>query len=191
MSNTFLAEIRPYGGGATLPAGWVDCDGRLLQIAQNPALYTLLSTRFGGDGVTTFAIPDLRGRVPLHFGTGVALSAHDFAATGGSETVQLTTDQTPLHNHSVNVTSRIADTKAPGADVVPAAPQSVGPPPVPGALYAVPGQIGINAVFFSSECILLGDGCDSQPHENRMPSLAIRYMIAVQGSFPQPATQGV
>src|SRR5512143_3908889 len=98
MSNPFIGEIRMFGGNFA-PAGWAFCDGSLLPISENDALFTLIGTTYGGDGQTTFALPDLRGRLPVHMGTGAGLSSFVIGEAGGVETVTLTTSQMPGHSH--------------------------------------------------------------------------------------------
>src|SRR5262245_26202423 len=101
MSDPFIAEIKMFGGNFA-PLGWATCDGQLLPISQYTALFSLLGTTYGGDGVTNFALPDLRGRVPMHPGQGPGLSPRTLGEKAGTETVTLTTAQLPAHNHAAN-----------------------------------------------------------------------------------------
>jgi microcystin-dependent protein len=103
-SDPFLAEIMIFGGNFA-PRGWAFCDGQIMSIAQNTALFSLLGTTFGGNGQTTFALPDLRGRVPLHAGSGPGLSNYSLGEMGGQQSVTLTTSQMPAHNHPVVFTT--------------------------------------------------------------------------------------
>ncbi|MDQ6777385.1 MAG: tail fiber protein, partial [Actinomycetota bacterium] len=101
MSEPFLGEVRTFGFNFA-PRGWAFCNGQLLPISQNTALFSLLGTQYGGDGIQTFALPDLRGRVGIHQGSGPGLSPYAIGQTGGTETVTLTSNEMPAHNHSVN-----------------------------------------------------------------------------------------
>src|SRR5215213_7415071 len=98
MSNPYIGEIRMFGGNFP-PSGWAFCDGQLLPISENDALFNLIGTTYGGDGESTFALPDLRGRTPVHTGTGPGLSPYTMGEGGGVESVTLTTQQIPTHNH--------------------------------------------------------------------------------------------
>src|SRR5215213_5859350 len=101
MADPYIGEIRMFAGNFA-PRGWALCNGQLLSISQNTALFSLLGTMYGGNGQTTFALPDLRGRVPLHFGQGPGLSNYVEGEVGGTETVTLTTGEMPSHNHGAN-----------------------------------------------------------------------------------------
>src|SRR3982751_1504225 len=112
MADPFVAEIRIYPFNFP-PKGWAFCDGQLLPLSQNTALFSLLGTTYGGDGKSTFALPDLQGRAPMHPGQGPGLSLHDLGETGGAETVSLLTSETPGHNHLVNVSQGDANSQTP------------------------------------------------------------------------------
>src|SRR5947209_4799036 len=112
MSQPFVGEIRMFGGNFA-PASWAFCDGSLLAISENDTLFNLIGTTYGGDGQETFALPDLRGRLPLHFGNGFTL-----AETGGAETVTLTTQQVPVHNHALLATLNQGAQNQPGQQVL-------------------------------------------------------------------------
>src|SRR3712207_3315813 len=112
MSEPFIGEIRMVGFNFA-PRGWATCDGQLLSIAQNTALFSLLGTTYGGNGQTTFALPDLRGRAALHQGQGPGLTNRVIGEASGTETVTLTTNQMPSHSHGVNANSGEAGTKSP------------------------------------------------------------------------------
>ena len=165
----FIGEIRPYpylrSGTPYVPRGWAQCDGQLLQISQNTALFSLLGTNYGGDGQTTFALPDLRGRVPIHYGQGPGLSQRDLGAAGGAETVALSAAEMPLHSHAV-AASGTFDTKDPGADVA-----------APGGSYGSTPDTSMH----ESTIQAAGGG---QPHGNMPPYLTFNWCIAVQGIFP-------
>jgi microcystin-dependent protein len=168
MAEPFLAEIRvfPYNFA---PRGWLACDGQLLPISQNTALFSLLGTTYGGDGRSTFALPDLRGRFPMGVGQGPGLSDRQLGELPGSETVVLTTAQMPAHNHGLRATST-ANTSNPSG----AALANVG---TNGAAYRTPGVLAA-----SSSSLVSAGG--NQPHENRQPALALIFCIATQGVFP-------
>lgn len=177
----YLGEIRIMAGLVQHqpPDGWATCNGQLIRIADNQALYSLLGTRFGGDGVTTFGLPDLRGRLPIGQGAGAGLTPRVLAQTGGSETVTLDASQMPTHNHAFNATTNAAS----------AVPGGLSPA---NGLYAVPSPNVFYADMPSPPIPVLtllgdtiaGDGGGNQPHENRMPAMATNYIIALQGIYP-------
>jgi len=175
MSNPFLGEIRMFCGNFN-PRGWAFCAGQLLSIAQNDALYALLGTTYGGDGVNTFGLPDMRGRLPINQGQGPGLSAYVIGQMAGTESVTLTTQQMPGHNHLMLATTTVGDQPAPTNTSFPATLTGTA------TLYAVPGTSALvqNPMFSSS----IGAAGGSQPHENRMPALAINFIIALEGVFP-------
>src|SRR3954470_13187884 len=108
MSDPFVAEIRMFGFNFA-PTGWAQCNGQLLPISQNTALFSLLGTMYGGDGKTTFALPDLQGRVPMMHGQGPGLSLHDQGEAGGSESVTLPESEIPVHSHALGAATSVAD----------------------------------------------------------------------------------
>lgn len=176
MANCYIAEIRPFTGPYTMvPAGWHLCDGTLLPIAGNEALFSLVSTSFGGDGVTTFGLPDLRGRLPIGSGQGAGITNnYAYASKGGAETITLTTTQMPAHTHAFTVTTAAATASNPSGQLF--------ANPNPNVFYATtPGPT-------TKPQVLLADTVDnqggSQPHENRMPSVAVNYIIALNGVYP-------
>jgi microcystin-dependent protein len=170
MSTPYIGEIRMFGGNFP-PLGWAFCDGQLLPIAANDALYNLIGTTYGGDGITTFALPDLRGRLPLHKGTGPGLSGRVLGEVGGTETETLNTNQLPAHTHPFIGTSSSASVTSPSNAVI-AAPSTMD-------LYrpsAVPNQpMAPNAISSVG---------GSQPHDNIQPFLCISFIIALEGIFP-------
>lgn len=171
MSNPYVGEIRIFAGNFA-PNGWMFCDGSLQSIAQNEVLFNLIGTTYGGDGQSTFALPDLRGRVPVHQGTGPGLSPRIIGEVGGSETVTLTAAQMPQHSHALQASSGLANGAAGAAGVLAATAVNIygnGPPTTPMAAQAVTP---------------LGGG---QPHENMAPFVAINYIIALFGIFPTQA----
>src|SRR5437773_12295055 len=116
MAQPYVGEIRMFGGNFA-PAGWMFCDGQLLPISENETLFQLIGTTYGGDGQSTFALPDLRGRVPIHQGTNQGTS-YTLAETGGVETVTLTTNQIPVHSHALQASTNIANQSSPAGNVV-------------------------------------------------------------------------
>jgi microcystin-dependent protein len=170
MADPFVAEIRifPY---TFAPKGWAFCDGQILPLSQNTALFSLLGTTYGGDGKSNFALPDLQGRAPMHPGQGPGLSLHDLGETGGSETVTLTDSESPSHSHSLRADAvDLADTNVPSPSASFA--QSAG-----GTLY----QASTNSTLAAQALSPLGG---SQPHDNMQPYLTLSFNIALQGVFP-------
>jgi microcystin-dependent protein len=170
MADPFMAEIRifPYD---LAPAGWAACNGQLLPIAQNTALYSVLGTTYGGNGTTTFALPDLRGAVPMHPGQGPGLSPRSLGESGGAESVTLAAGAMPTHSH---VLLAAID---PGDSSVPSSTASLAPS-TGGSIYASAANLAPMAPEALSE---EGGG---QPHGNLMPYVAMRFNIAIQGTYP-------
>lgn len=171
--DPFIGEIRllPYNFA---PVGWQDCNGALLPISENDALYALIGTTYGGDGVNTFAVPDLRGRVPIHQGTGTGLSNYVLGQVAGSETVTLTSAQMPAHTHTVMVTSGQAATGMPSGTMEPGA--------ISGDTMYTSDLTGITA--FPLINTMIGPAGGNQPHDNTMPTLTVRFCIALNGIWP-------
>jgi microcystin-dependent protein len=171
MADPFVAEIRIFGFNFA-PKGWAFCNGQLLPLSQNTALFSLLGTTYGGDGKSTFALPDLEGRAPMHPGQGPGLSLHDLGETGGSETVTLLESEIPAHNHigkAVNPPTANQDDAS--ANVLLAT--------VTGAnIYAAPN----NLTPLAPEVLAPAGG--DQPHNNLQPYLTLSFCIALQGVFP-------
>jgi microcystin-dependent protein len=170
MADPFVAEIRIFPFNFA-PKGWAFCNGQLLPISQNTALFSLLGTTYGGDGKSTFALPDLQGRAPMHPGQGPGLSLHDLGETGGSETVTLLQSEIPDHTHSLR------------ADVIDVADTNV---PSPSASFALSSggtlyQTSAN-VQLAPQALAPAGG--SLPHNNLMPYLTMNFNIALQGVFP-------
>ena len=173
MSTPMLGEIRLMGC-TFAPRGWMFCNGQLLAIAQNDALFALIGTTYGGDGVTTFALPDLRGRVPLNQGQGPGLSPYQIGQMAGTETVTLLANQLPMHTHQAFATTAAATTGEPGTGVLPGTVSDQ-------TMYVT--DISGGAPFtLSPQSTTTAGG--SQPHENCMPTLAVSFCIAVEGIFP-------
>ena len=170
MSDPFVGEIRMFGGNFA-PRGWALCDGQLLQVSQNDALFSLLGTIYGGDGRTTFALPDLRGRLALGEGAGPGLTPRAQGARGGSETETVTAAELPAHNHALNSGG------AANADF-------------PGGHY--PGNTGGDHGYSLRGDLDVNMGADTGPagtatpqsHDNVMPFLCVNYIIALFGIYP-------
>ena len=169
MANPYLGEIRlfPYNFA---PQGWAFCDGRLLPISQNAALFSLLGTTYGGNGTTTFALPDLRGRVPISSGTGPGLSSYSIGEVTGVESVALTAAQLASHAHAVEASAAKGTAKSP-AGAVPGHTKAEDYDPTPD------GTTTMNAG-------MIAPAGGSQPHTNVQPLLVLNFCIAMQGIFP-------
>lgn len=168
MSEPFVGEIRMFAGNFA-PRGWAFCDGQLLAVSQNDALFSLLGTIYGGDGRTTFGLPDMRGRIPLHQGTGPGLSPRRLGSKGGLEQVTLTSNQLPSHNHTITASS--ADDKTDNNPV--------------GRVLAVSGAKIYgedHALDMNSSAISNTGG--SSPHTNLMPALCVNFIVALLGIYP-------
>ena len=180
MAQPYVGEIRMFAGNFS-PNGWLFCEGQLLPISENETLFQLIGTMYGGDGESTFALPDLRGRIPLHFGTGPDGTTYTQAETGGVEEVTLTTQQIPIHNHAMfcfsdnsgAVSSNPQSAVAGPADIFQYNDLTVAPNTAPNAQLGTPP--------FTSA---IAGG--SQPHENFAPYLCINYIISLFGIFPSP-----
>lgn len=167
----FLSMIVLFGCNFA-PRGWAFCQGQILPIAQNTALFSLLGTTYGGNGQTTFALPDLRGRVPIGFGQGPGLSSYALGQQGGSESVTLLLNQMPAHTHAFMATAEAGDT----ADPTGAYPANTG------ALDKEYKLAPVNKVAMNTAAVETKGG--SQPHTNLQPYLALNYCIALEGIFP-------
>ena len=168
--DPFVAEIRIFPFNFA-PKGWAFCDGQLLPLSQNTALFSLLGTTYGGNGKSNFALPDLQGRAPMHPGQGPGLSLHDLGETGGSVTVTLLESEIPSHSHTFRVYNDVGEDRIPGPSE--ALARSTG-----GLLYAAPGPLAVMAPQ-----ALAPAGAD-QPHNNLMPYLTFCFCIAMQGVYP-------
>ncbi|MFO0819048.1 MAG: tail fiber protein [Pirellulales bacterium] len=173
MADPFIGEIRMFGFGFA-PKGWAACDGAILPIRQNPALFSLLGTNFGGDGKSTFGLPDLRGRVPLG-GAGMGLGM--LGEAGGAETVQLTLAQIPSHTHTMAASTTDATLQRVENSMVGVATKSV----LAKASFNLYGPPG-NPQALSPQTI--GSVGGQQAHENMQPYLTVNFCIALQGVFP-------
>ena len=173
MADPFVAEIRIFPFNFA-PRGWAWCDGQLLPLSQNTALFSLLGTTYGGNGKSNFALPDLQGRAPMHPGQGPGLSLHDLGETGGSETVTLLESEIPAHSHAMRGVNFPGDNLAPGPSI------------------SLAGSSGGNSYIVATSNPTLtaaapealppagGDG----PHNNLQPYLTFYFCIALQGVFP-------
>ncbi|MFO0043233.1 MAG: phage tail protein [Pseudomonadota bacterium] len=178
MSTPYIGEIRMFAFGTRgAPSGWQACDGSLLPISEYDALFALVGTTYGGDGQTTFAVPDLRGREPIHQGQGAGLSNYVIGQRAGTETVTVLPTQMPAHTHTLVTTTAAASSLTPGTTLLPGS--------VSGDNFYLSDVTGATAVAMSAQSTSLAGG--SQPHENCMPTLTVQYCIATQGIFPSPA----
>lgn len=168
--DPFIGQIIMFGGNFA-PRGWALCDGQLLAISSHSALFSILGTTYGGDGRTTFGLPDLRGRVSLHPGNGPGLSSYRLGEKGGEEGVVLTESQMPSHKHEVQATNSFAEN------------------PGPGTKYLAGNDTGVNIYHTGPVNRIMGadmitNSGGGQSHENRQPYLGVNYIIALEGIFP-------
>jgi microcystin-dependent protein len=170
MSEPFLGELRlvPYNFA---PAGWAFANGQVLPISQNTALFSLLGTTYGGNGTTTFQLPDLRGRVPISSGAGPGLSSYTIGETLGVESVTLTVTQMPSHSHLVNASGNKENKASPIGN------------------YPASDATGITAEYSTAStgemnASMIATTGGGEPHENRQPGLVLNWIIALQGIFP-------
>jgi microcystin-dependent protein len=164
MAQPYVGEIRMFGGNFA-PAGWMFCEGQLLPISENETLFNLIGTTYGGDGQSTFALPDLRGRLPVHQGNGFIL-----AETGGAEEVTLTVQQIPIHNHAFLGSKGVGNQASP-VGFIPAASNTV-------SLY----KAAAPANNMAAQSVSPTGG--SQPHTNFQPYLCVDFIISLFGIFP-------
>lgn len=169
MSEPFVGEIRMFAGNFA-PRGWAFCDGQLLAVSQNDALFSLLGTIYGGDGRTTFGLPDMRGRIPIHAGTGPGLSPRRLGAKAGAENETLTVNQLPSHGHTMSMSS--------------------GPANVPNPNNAIVGTNNVIEMFtgdtadVNMSSVSIGQVGGSRSHTNMMPYLCVNFIIALFGIYP-------
>ena len=171
MSEPFLAEIRIFAGNFA-PRGWAFCDGQLMPVSQNTALFSLIGTTYGGDGRTTTALPNLKGRAPMHPGRGPGLTSRRLGQHGGAEMVTLTEAQMPNHTHTANASDDNATSNDAGGRLI-ARGATRG-----GVLFAQSTNFG--AMHSQS----LSNAGGSQPHNNMQPYMAINFIIALVGLYP-------
>ncbi len=165
----FVGQVKLFSG-TFAPQGWHDCDGSLLSIAQHQALFSLIGTIYGGDGQTTFALPDLRGRAVVGAGQGPGLSSYTIGESSGVESVTLTQTQIPAHSHALQAAATLGATASPAGAVPAASPDGVG-------AYTATPDAAMHAATLES-------AGGSQPHPNMQPFLAIRYIICLEGIYP-------
>jgi microcystin-dependent protein len=180
MSTPYVGEVRMFGFNR-IPSGWFSCDGSLKSIASYEVLYTLLGTTYGGDGQSTFGLPDLRGSVPIHQGQGLGgLSPYVLGQAGGTESVTLNSQQLPQHNHPFLASQGAATTPTPGPTLMLGNVAGNTPPDV-WYYPANANPLPTIAPMASTACGLDGN---SLPHDNCMPTLAVSVCIAWAGVFP-------
>ncbi|MDF2178067.1 tail fiber protein [Aliiglaciecola sp. CAU 1673] len=168
MSDPFVGEIRMFAGNFA-PRGWAFCDGQLLAVSQNDALFSLFGTIYGGDGRTTFGLPDLRGRIPIHMGSGPGLTPRNIGSRGGAEHETLTANQIAAHNHSFSATSSAASDASPANNSIAASTGA--------NLYGSNNPAAMNGASITPTG-------GSQSHTNLMPTLCIHFIVALVGIYP-------
>ncbi|WP_263349828.1 phage tail protein [Acidicapsa acidisoli] len=175
MADPFVAEIRIFPFNFA-PRGWAFCNGQLLSLSQNTALFSLLGTTYGGDGRSNFALPNLQGSAPMHPGQGPGLSLHDLGESGGSNSVTILSSEMPAHSHSINCVdgARVGgQTGQPGNAIL----VKTGGTPA----NAYTSGVSQNQTMATNMVAIVGG---SQPHNNMMPYLTLNFCIALQGVFP-------
>lgn len=170
MSSPYIGEIRLFGGNFA-PAGWAFCDGQLMPISENETLFVLIGTTYGGDGQSTFALPDLRGRLPLHQGSNVGVT-YQLGEQGGVESVTLSVNQMPAHSHALSMSATIPDQLVPTNNVTAEATKR---------FYTANAT---NLQPMAANAIAPVGG--SQPHDNLQPYLCVSFIISLFGVFPSP-----
>ncbi|HWV06835.1 phage tail protein [Ralstonia sp.] len=175
MAEPYVGEIRLFAGNYA-PVGWLLCQGQIIGISENEALFTLLGTTYGGDGQSNFGLPDLQGKLPVGQGQGLGLTNRLIGQQFGVDSVTLTTDQIPGHNHAINCTSAAATTITPGPSTL---------------LATVPNEQGFYDAGTANppgKAALapqtIGQAGGNQPHTNQMPTASINYIIATAGIYP-------
>jgi microcystin-dependent protein len=177
MSNAFTGQITMFGGNFA-PRGFAFCNGQLMPISQNPALFSLIGTIYGGDGKTTFALPNLQSRLPMHQGQGPGLTNRQIGQASGTNEVTLQVNAMPAHDHALNATTATATDNTIAGNLLPGQP-TVGNPP---AFYAIEDPNSpLNRFKLAGNS---GSAGGSQPHTNKMPSLCISFVICLSGIFP-------
>lgn len=171
MSDQFVAEIRIFGFNFP-PTGWAFCNGQLMPISQNTALFALLGTFYGGDGKSTFALPNMQGNAPVHAGQGQGLSERFLGEMSGTQTVTLLESEIPVHTHTLNALNAPGDTNTPQSNSI---ARTLGATP-----YVAPAGAPLTATAFQA----LSPAGGSLPHNNLMPYLTLNFCIALQGIFP-------
>jgi microcystin-dependent protein len=167
----FIGEVRMFAGNSQ-PVGWANCDGRLLSIRDYPALYGVIGTTFGGDGVNTFGLPDLRGRVPMGQGAGPGRTSRSLGQEIGTESVDLSSGQLPAHAHTIQATNTLGNSASPGGSVLAASPSN---DPIYHAAGPALVNMGVNT----------GSTGSGSPVSTLQPSLVLNFIIALQGRDPR------
>ena len=173
MSSPFIGEIKMVGF-TFAPRGWAFCSGNLLPIAQNTALFSILGTTYGGDGRTSFGLPDLRGRSPMHAGNGPGLSSRRLGERTGAETVTLNASQMAAHAHTWQVADELGDLTTPANNALAQSPTGRGAY----LLY----EAGVSTATMAPEVV--ADAGSGAAHSNMQPALVVNFVIALQGVFP-------
>lgn len=173
MTNPFLAEIRIFPFGFA-PVGWAFCNGQLMPISQNTALFSLLGTNYGGDGKSNFALPNLQGNSAMHWGQGPGLSFYSIGETGGEANVTLIQTEMPVHTHALQADPRQANLNNPG-------PNNSLARSTPAMIYKTPAS---NPPLQGLAANVVTPAGGNQPHNNMMPFLTLNFCIALQGVFP-------
>lgn len=178
MATPYVGQISMFGGNFA-PSGWAMCNGQLLQISQYTTLYALIGTAYGGDGLSTFGLPNLISRLPVHIGNGLGLSSYALGQAGGVPNVTIDTTTMPSHTHALNATTAQGNTGTISNAVIPATPTGSNNP----ELYAGPGGVPPPTYYpmAAGACTMTGG---SQPHSNLMPSVCITFIIALTGVYP-------
>lgn len=172
MADPFVGEIRIVAFNFA-PKGWAFCSGQILPLSQNTALFSLLGTTYGGDGKSTFALPDLRDRAPMHSGQGAGLTYRDLGEAGGSSTVTLVTTELPAHNHTISSKVTAGNLANPMGNIW-----------AGGAGRTPPPMYQNGAANTTMNDAAVGSSGGDQPHNNRQPYLGMSFIIALQGVFP-------
>jgi microcystin-dependent protein len=182
--DPMLGEVRIFAGNYA-PDGWALCDGSLLIVSANQYLFSLIGKAYGGDGINTFALPDLRGRLLVQTGQGSGLSSYPFAAKGGQEKVSLSVAETPVHRHAFTVGAEAATTNQPAGNFL-AAPVDTGNPgnSVLAYLPYQEGDATLEIVPLGPATLVPSGSAQPLAHENRQPYLPISYIIAIRGVYP-------
>jgi microcystin-dependent protein len=187
MSEAYLGEIRIFAGPYA-PVDWHVCDGAALSINTYQALFTLIGTTYGGDGVNTFKIPDLCGRIPIHRGTGVGLTARTLAQMAGTEQSTLTPDQIPAHNHALMASTTAGSSSTPGTALILGNTTGMKPGGTGNFLNIYQTQTTVTTIARTVQLhanTLSTNTPSGAPHNSMMPSMALTYIICLQGLYPQ------
>ena len=175
MSEPFFGEVTMWGCGYA-PYGWAFCNGQMMQINANQALYAVIGSQYGGDGINTFALPNLVSRAPMHWGQGTGLTSHPIAQSSGAPTIQLNANQIPAHSHTVTAAGQPGNSGTPGPTMFMALEPGTGD-----SIFFVQQNATVNTQL--SPLALSSSGAGAA-HENRQPFLEINFCIAVSGVFP-------